>query len=109
MGKREDLVDQIGDPDLLFMDGFDDAIIGYTAHQPGRATVPVYDQSKILAELMRQGCTYEEAVEYYEFNIIGAWVGPGTPVVVAWLDTDELGEELAGALALVPNPESQPS
>ena len=24
--------------------------------------------------------TYEEAVEYFEFNVIGAWVGEQTPM-----------------------------
>ena len=26
--------------------------------------------------------TYEEAVEYYEFNIVGAWLGEFTPVFI---------------------------
>jgi len=38
---------------------------------------------KVLEILMtRDGMSYEEAREFYEFNIVGAYVGPGTPVFV---------------------------
>ena len=29
--------------------------------------------------LVKQGCTYEEAVEYFDFNTLGSWMGEGTP------------------------------
>jgi hypothetical protein len=39
-----------------------------------------YDEDKVIEILMeRDGMTYEEAVEYFEFNIAGAWVGESTP------------------------------
>ena len=30
--------------------------------------------------LVDDGCTYEEAWEYLEFNTFGAYVGEGTPI-----------------------------
>ena len=26
---------------------------------------------------------YEEAIEYFEFNVVGAWVGDNTPVFIS--------------------------
>jgi hypothetical protein len=44
--------------------------------------VVAYDYDKVIKILMVDGCTYEEAVEYHEFNQIGAWVGGKTPAFV---------------------------
>lgn len=64
--------------ELLVMDGHDDAIIGvgqrFTDH------FVVYDFEKVIAKLMEDGMTRDEAVEFHEFNQVGAWVGPRTPV-----------------------------
>ena len=65
-------------PDLIVIDGFDDCIVG-TAERFGSELFAVYDLSKILAKLESQGMTYDEAVEYHEFNQLGAYVGDHTP------------------------------
>jgi len=69
------------DPDLLLMDGFDDCIIGI-CESFGSVPVVAYDYDKVLANLQASGMTYEEAVEYHEFNQSGAYVGEGTPVFI---------------------------
>jgi hypothetical protein len=38
-----------------------------------------YNQKIILSELVSQGMTEEEAQEYFDYNIIGAYVGERTP------------------------------
>jgi hypothetical protein len=66
---------------MLCADGFDDAVIGFTAHQPSRTNLIVYDYDKCILILMREGdMDYIEAVEYMEYNVIGAWLGEGTPL-----------------------------
>ena len=73
----------MSDEPALTCDGFDDAIIGVTVHQPGRQSVVVYDAVKMIEILMRRdGMTYEDAEEFLSFNTWGAWVGAGTPVFV---------------------------
>ena len=68
------------DPDLLLADGWDAEIIG-TAHSPGRPLLVVYDGDAIVARLVeRDEMTLEEAEEYFDFNIEGAWMGTRTPV-----------------------------
>jgi len=69
------------DPDLLLMDGFDDCIIGI-CEAFGSVPVVAYDYDKVLANLQASGMTYEEAVEYHEFNQAGAYVGERTPVFI---------------------------
>jgi hypothetical protein len=74
---REDLAEL--DPDILFADGFDEALIGVVerACQP---TIALYDRDKCIAILMkRDKMSDEEAVEFFEFNVIGSWVGDRTP------------------------------
>ena len=36
---------------------------------------------EILVE--RDGMEYEDAVENFEFNVVGAWVGDNTPVFIS--------------------------
>jgi hypothetical protein len=78
---RQELADLYDDPDLLFADGFDDAIIGITNGFNGPYTV-VYDINKIISRLIEDGMTHEEAEEYFDYNIIGAYVGERTPIYV---------------------------
>ena len=65
-------------PDLLKADGFDEAIIGVVQRIGVQAIC--YDEDKVLEILMeRDGMTLIEAMEYFDFNIAGAWVGESTP------------------------------
>jgi hypothetical protein len=51
-----------------------------------RISVLVYDAEAIRATLMhRDGMEADEAREYIEFNIEGAYMGPDTPILV-WPD-----------------------
>lgn len=71
-------------PDAMFMDGYDDAIVGVVSRF-GMNDVTAYDVDKVIATLVKGGCTEEEAVEFFEFNQIGAWVGENTPAFVRFL------------------------
>ena len=76
---RQRLVDATGDDEMLFADGFDAAIVGY-AQRCGEPIVVVYDAEKAVQCLVDQGMTHDEAVEFFHFNTVDAWVGPRTPV-----------------------------
>ncbi len=69
---------------MLKMDGLDDALIGSADVWVGNTTVErlVYSGEKIVKVLMAQGMTEEEAYEFVDFNIAGAYVGEETPVIV---------------------------
>lgn len=78
---REELSDIIDD-ELLFMDGFDDCIEGICTRF-GQDPVVCYDYDKVIEKLQSQGCSYEEAVEFHEYNQLGAYVGVKTPCFIA--------------------------
>lgn len=69
------------DEELLLMDGFDDCVIGVCSSFGGESVV-AYDYDRVIAKLESHGMTYEEAVEYHEFNQAGAYVGERTPVFI---------------------------
>jgi hypothetical protein len=75
------------DPGILQADGLEDALIGI-CHQFGRPAVAAYDYDKVIEILMSQSMTHEEAVEFFEFNIVGAWVGEYTPVFIALYENE---------------------
>ena len=63
--------------EAILWDGCDDAIIGITPN--GEA---VYSIEKLWDVFVAQGMTIEEAIEWVDFNILGAYVGEFTPVHV---------------------------
>ena len=69
-------------PDALFMDGLDDAIVGITAWQAGRAPVVVYDEALIIEALTDEETTEEEAWDHYGFNILGGYFGENQPLII---------------------------
>jgi hypothetical protein len=62
---------------------FDAAILG-VLERCGEEPKVCYSLDKILKILMEDGMEYEEALEYYEYNVVGAWMGDQTP---AFLNT----------------------
>ena len=70
---------------MLKADGFDEAIIGQACiwRDKGMHDVLVYDAEKMRDILMkRDGMSAEEAREYIEFNVEGAYLGVSTPIYV---------------------------
>ena len=62
-------------------DGFDDAIMG-TAERCSQEAVLLYDYESMIDVLMhRDRLNRENAEEYLQFNVIGAWIGDQTPLV----------------------------
>jgi hypothetical protein len=73
----------------LVADGFEAAFIGWFT-RCGQPTVAVYDMKRCVKILMkRDKMTREEAEEYIDFNVTGAWLGKGTP---AFIERGTLGE-----------------
>ena len=69
------------DDDITTAAGFDDAIVGVGV-RCGQPPIVVYNVEVVLDILMGNGMSYEDAVEYFEYNVEGAWVGDRTPI---WL------------------------
>ena len=77
---REELIELAGDDELLFADGFDEAILGIGA-RCGQPQLVVYSHARCIDILLKRGVTtVDEAEEYFEFNVAGAWMGDRTPL-----------------------------
>lgn len=75
---RSELLESIREfnPEAKLADGFDDSILGYDTK--GRV---IYSVSSIIDTLVnRDGMDYDEAQEYFGFNIECAYVGEYTPI-----------------------------
>ena len=72
----------------LKYDGLDKAIIGI-GHTSTSDQLVVYSYEKIIDCLMKQDMSYEDAVDYADFNILGLHIGPGQPVVLFEMTPEE--------------------
>lgn len=74
----------------IVYDGFEDAFIGF-AERCASPGVAVYSYERMIQVLMgRDDMTYEEAVEFIDFNVLGGWVGEKTPYVLTGFDGGEV-------------------
>jgi hypothetical protein len=75
---KEKIIDILGEgKNFLLADGFDDAFVGI-GRQFGRP-IAVYNRSKCI-DILTENMSHEEAEEYFQFNVEGAWVGENTPI-----------------------------
>jgi hypothetical protein len=73
----------LNESNALFADGFDQAIIGLSLDNPKDPIRVIYDYDKCIAILKdRDKMDDSEAAEFFSFNVVGAWVGEGTPLFV---------------------------
>ena len=64
----------------IILDGLDDAIIGIV-EEFGNGPRILYSKNKILTILCeRDEMTHSEAVEFFDYNIIGLYAGEQNPV-----------------------------
>ena len=67
---------------MLKWDGFDEAIIG-VGDRCNTDSMIIYNYDKMVEILIvRDDMTFEEASEYIDFNIINAWIGDTTPIIM---------------------------
>jgi hypothetical protein len=94
---RDEVEELLADsnPEALFMDGFDDAIIGI-AERPNLGPIVAYDEEKIIDILIAQmepdlddldgrdefDVKVEMAFDYYGYNIKSTWMGENTPIII---------------------------
>ena len=76
----KDVLSEI-DENILLADGFDEAIVGYIERAGSSNTIACYDKNKCI-EILAKDMTHEEAVEYFYFNTVGAYMGEYTPCFI---------------------------
>lgn len=69
------ILDWFPEDEFLKADGFDDAIIGLD----DESMRLIYSVSKCI-DILKKDMEEEEAIEYFNFNIKGAYMGDKTPI-----------------------------
>jgi hypothetical protein len=69
------------DEQFLKVDGLDNAVIGVEEYEMRL----VYSVDKCIEIFMTQGMEYDEALEFFDYNVRGAWMGDKTPIWVKLL------------------------
>jgi len=91
---REEVAAEYPDSDLLFMDEaeYDAAIIGVSEMCAGTNNNHrvIYDLDKVLQVSMNLGMTSEEAIEFFDYNQGGAYVGDSTPIYINLVKNNKL-------------------
>jgi hypothetical protein len=70
------ILERYEDEEFLKADGFDEAIIGVE-----ESTMRlVYSISKCIQILINEGMSHIDAIEHFEYNVQGSYVGEKTPI-----------------------------
>jgi hypothetical protein len=72
----EIIIENYEDEEILKADGFDDAVIGIDTNSMRL----IYSVQKCIEVLREEGMDEIDAVEYFEYNVLGAYVGEKTPI-----------------------------
>jgi hypothetical protein len=72
----EIIIENYQDEEILKADGFDDAVIGIDTDSMRL----IYSVQKCIEVLKEDGMDEIDAVEYFEYNVLGAYVGEKTPI-----------------------------
>jgi hypothetical protein len=83
MGIREEISENYDG--IVFALGFDRACIGVSYKDTGH--VACYDIDMCIEVLMEEGMSDGDAREYFEYNVVGAYIGNSTPVFIERFST----------------------
>lgn len=71
----QDIIENYYEEEFLIADGFDDAVIGVDEYSMRL----IYSVTKCL-EILSEHMSDEDAMEYFTYNVSGAWMGDKTPI-----------------------------
>lgn len=72
----EIIIENYQDEEILKADGFDNAVIGIDTNSMRL----IYSVQKCIEVLREEGMDEIDAIEYFEYNVLGAYVGEKTPI-----------------------------
>ena len=93
MDVRTYILDNDLDGDVVLLEPayFDQAIIGLTSRVGGALWVVNYDSAKCVQLLMEnEGLDEDEAIDHFEYNVMGGWYGEKTPYFTEVLNENVL-------------------
>ena len=69
------------DQEITLANGYEDAFVGIATQF--NKVFAVYDRAKCI-DILAKDMSYDEAEEYFQFNVEGAWVGESTPACICF-------------------------
>lgn len=66
---------------VMIIGGANSALMGI-GQRCGQPAIAIYSYTALVAHFMSDGMDEGEAMEWIEHNIVGAWFGEGTPIVL---------------------------
>ena len=83
--KLDDIIEMFPDEEILKCDGYDDCILGYD-FGTGENIRLIYSVNMMLEQMVNEdGLSDLDAIEHFEFNIRGSYMGEKTPI---WCQDD---------------------
>jgi len=76
----KEISDLFPDHEWRTTDGFDDCVMGVVYSFSGEPIL-AYDYHKVIKKLMKD-MSEEDAIEHFNFHIVGSYVGKSTPVYI---------------------------
>lgn len=81
----QQIVEMFPSFEILKCDGYDDCILGFDYNWDGNIRL-IYSVKKILDKMVNEeGLIVEDAIEHFEFNFRGSYLGEKTPI---WCQDD---------------------
>jgi len=81
----QEIVEMFPESEILKCDGYDDCILGYDYNWDGNIRL-IYSVKAILDKMVKEeGLSDDDAIEHFEFNFRGAYMGENTPI---WCQDD---------------------
>lgn len=90
--EKRNRIAELYEDTILWDDMFDDALIGVTDGM--KAVYDIYKMQCILYEQFKEDeseLTFEDAVEYLDYNVLCAYVGEFTPIHIWVFNNDSEG------------------
>ena len=75
--KLSTILENYSHEELIKADGFDDAVVGIEVN----TFRLVYSIDKMIA-ILTKDMSYEDAIEYLDFNVFSAYFGEKTPIYI---------------------------
>ena len=76
----DEVLGSLSEETIVYPD-LEQALVGVVSRF-GQSDIACYDYHKVIDIYIQQGMSREEAVEYFEFNTIGSWLGETTPCFI---------------------------
>lgn len=78
---------------LVLANGLEAAFLGLVMRFNVPDPIACYDYDLVIQSFIDEGMTEEEAIEHFEYNVIGAWVGERTPCYLRRMPLEQAIEE----------------